>query len=119
MARPDQPLQASIRFGARCTTTACGPTANVVTKRLRAPVRYVYRAAMPRIELFPFRYRNPVDRQVGGCAHMATREDREGQCRMADIGRPEIRDLDPDARYFTSSRITPHPERCACSNSRN
>ena len=36
------------------------PTADVVTERLHASVRYIYRAAMPRLELFAFRYRNAV-----------------------------------------------------------
>ena len=56
----------------------------------------------PRLELFPFRYRNPRTGKWIRARYRAERQ--ELAARYAEweiIGPPEIRDVDPDARYFS------------------
>ena len=66
------------------------PTADVVTERLHASVRYIYRAAMPRLELFPFRYRNPVTGKWVRARYVASREEiAKGNAEWEIIGPPE------------------------------
>jgi hypothetical protein len=57
---------------------------------------------MPRLELFPFRCRDPRTGKWIRARYVAERH--EIAARYAEfeiIGPPEIRDVDPDARYFT------------------
>jgi len=87
------------------------PTADVVTERLHASVRYIYRAAMPRLKLFPFRYRNPVTGKWVRTRYVATREEiAKANFEWEFIEPPEIRDVHPHARYFTPFRVTLHAE---------
>jgi hypothetical protein len=56
----------------------------------------------PRLELFPFRYRDPVSRKWVKSRYAAERH--VIAARYAEweiVGPPEIRDIDPGARYFT------------------
>ena len=56
---------------------------------------------MPRIELYAFRYRNPRTGKWTTARYSA--EPREIAARYVDfelLGPPEIRDVDPEARYF-------------------
>jgi hypothetical protein len=56
----------------------------------------------PRVELFPFRYRDPRTGKWIRARYRAERH--ELAARFAEweiIGPPEIRDVDPDARHFT------------------
>jgi hypothetical protein len=60
---------------------------------------------MPRLELFPFRYRNTVTGKWVKARYVAERH--EIAARYVEweiIGPPEIRDVDPDAAYFTPWR---------------
>src|SRR4051794_32090175 len=66
---------------------------------------------MPRLELFPFRYRVPLNGKWVKARYVAER--REIAVRFKEweiIGPPEIRDVDPNARYFTPFRVTSHAE---------
>jgi len=66
---------------------------------------------MTRLELFPFRYRNPVTGKWVRARYVATREEiAKGNAEWEIIAPPEIRDVDPHARYFTPFRVTPHAE---------
>src|SRR4051794_2520626 len=66
---------------------------------------------MPRLELFPFRYRNPVTGKWVRARYVATREEiTKGNVEWEIIGPPEVREVDPDARYFTPFWVTPHAE---------
>ena len=56
----------------------------------------------PRLELFPFRYRDPRTGRWGRARYLA--EQQEIAARYAEweiIGPAEIRDVDPATRYFT------------------
>ena len=56
----------------------------------------------PRIELFPFRYRDPRTGKWIRARYVATREDIAARYAEWEITGPvEIRDVDPDARAFT------------------
>ena len=60
---------------------------------------------MPRPELLPFRYRDPRTGKWIRARYVA--ELHEIAARYAEFeiaGPPEIRDVDPDARYFTPHR---------------
>ena len=62
-------------------------------------------AAMPRIELFAFRYRDPRTRKWIRARYVATRE--EIAARYAEweiIGPAEVRNVDPAARAFSPHR---------------
>ena len=66
---------------------------------------------MPCLELFAFRYRDRLTGKWVKARYVA--EMREIAARHAEweiIGPPEIRDVDPGARYFTPFRVTPHAE---------
>ena len=53
-------------------------------------MRYIYRAAMPRLELFPFRYRNPVTGKWVRARYVASREEiAKGNAEWEIIGPPE------------------------------
>ena len=66
---------------------------------------------MPRLELFPFRYRNPVTGKWVRARYLASREEiAKGNAEWELIEPPEIRDVDLHARYFTPFRVTPHAE---------
>ena len=57
---------------------------------------------VPRLELFSFRYRDPVTGRWKRARYVA--EQREIAARYAEweiTGPPEIRDIDVDTRYFT------------------
>jgi len=59
----------------------------------------------PRLELFPFRYRDPRTGKWTRARYVA--ELHEIKARFAEfeiIGPPEIREVDPDARYFNPHR---------------
>ena len=54
---------------------------------------------MPRLELFPFRYRNTVTGKWVRARYVATREEiAKRNAEWEIIGPAEIRDVDPDAR---------------------
>ena len=62
---------------------------------------------MPRLKLFPFRYRNPVTGKWVRTRYVATREEiAKANFEWEFIEPPEIRDVDPHARYFTPFRVT-------------
>jgi len=66
---------------------------------------------MPRLGLFAFRYRDRLTGKWVKARYVAERH--EIAARYAEweiIGSPEIRDVDPGARYFTPFRVTPHAE---------
>ena len=66
---------------------------------------------MPRLELFPFRYRDRVTGKWVRARYVA--EPHEIAARYAEweiIGPPEIRNVDPDARYFTPWKVMPHAD---------
>lgn len=66
---------------------------------------------MPRLELFPFRYRDRVTGKWVMARYVAERH--EIAARYVEweiIGPPEIRDVDPNARYFTPWKVVPHAE---------
>jgi len=66
---------------------------------------------MARLELFPFRYRDHLSGKWVKARYVAERQ--EIVARYADweiIGPPEIRDVDPNARYFTPWKVVPHAE---------
>ena len=55
----------------------------------------------PRLELFPFRYRDPrTGKWVRARYAAELHEIRSRHAEFEIIGRPEIRDVNPDARYF-------------------
>ena len=59
----------------------------------------------PRIELFAFRYRDPISGKWTRARYVATREEIEQRYAEWEILRSaEVRDVDPDARYFTPHR---------------
>jgi len=54
-----------------------------------------------RLELFPFRYRDPLTRKWVRARYVAERHViAERYAEYEIIGPPEIRDVDPDALYF-------------------
>jgi hypothetical protein len=60
---------------------------------------------MPRLELFPFRFRDPLTKRWVRARYVA--ELHEIAARYAEyevLGPPEIRDVNPDVRYFTPWR---------------
>jgi hypothetical protein len=66
---------------------------------------------MPRLELYPFRYRDRLTGKWVKARYVAER--REIAARYAEweiIGPPEIRDVNTNARYFTPWKIVPHAE---------
>jgi len=66
---------------------------------------------MPRLELFPFRYRDRLTGKWVKARYVAERH--EIAARYAEweiIGSPEIRDVDPNERYFTPWKALPHAE---------
>jgi hypothetical protein len=66
---------------------------------------------MPRLELFPFRYRNPVTGGWVRARYVATREEiAKGNAEWEIIGSPEIRDVDSHARYFSPWGVSAHTE---------
>jgi hypothetical protein len=67
---------------------------------------------MPRLECFPFRFR---DRLTGKWIRARYRAERHVPERYANTeweitGPPEIRSVDPNARYFSPWRVTPQAE---------
>ena len=66
---------------------------------------------MPRLELFPFRYRDRVTGKWVKARYLAERY--EIVARYAEweiIGPPEIRDVDPNARYFSPWKVVPRAD---------
>ena len=66
---------------------------------------------MPRLELFPFRYRDLITGKWVKARYVAQRH--EIAARYAEwevIGPPETRDVDPGARYFTPWKLVPLAE---------
>ena len=62
---------------------------------------------MPRLELFPFRFRDPVTGKWVRARYVAERHElvqRHGDGNFEITGPPEVRDVDPDARYFSPHR---------------
>jgi len=74
-----------------------------------APLTACSQHAAPRA--LPFRYRDRVSGKWLKARYVAERH--EIDARYAEweiIGPPEIRDVDPDARYFTPWKVVPHAE---------
>jgi len=70
-----------------------------------------HRAPMPRLELFPFRYRDRVTGRWVKARYVAERHviaARHDEWEIA--GPPEGRDVHPDARYFTPWKVVSHAE---------
>ena len=66
---------------------------------------------MPRLELFPVRYRNPVTGKWVRARYVATREEiAKANAEWEIIGPPETREVDRHARYFTPFRVKRHAE---------
>ena len=66
---------------------------------------------MPRLLVYPFRYRSAVTGKWVRARYVAQRE--EIAARHAEweiIGPPETRDIDPNARYFQPYRMIAHAE---------
>ena len=66
---------------------------------------------MPRLELFPLRYRDPFSGKWVRARYRASREDIAAQHGEFEItGAPEIREVDTTARYFSPWKVVPHTE---------
>ena len=66
---------------------------------------------MPRLELFPFRYRESFTGKWVKARYRAERHEIAARYNEWEIiGPPEIRDVDPNARYFTPWKVVPHTE---------
>jgi len=66
---------------------------------------------MPRLELFRFRYRDRVTGKWVKARYVAERHEIAARYTEWEvIGPPEIRDVDPHARYFTPWKVVPHAE---------
>ena len=66
---------------------------------------------MPRLELFPFRYRDPLTGKWAKARNVAERHEiaaRHGEWEI--IGPPEIRNVDTHERYFSPWKVIPHAE---------
>src|SRR6478672_1711656 len=64
--------------------------------------RLVHNARMPRLELFPFRYRDELTRKWVRARYVAERHEiAERFAEWEIIGPPEIRNPHPDDGYFT------------------
>jgi hypothetical protein len=66
---------------------------------------------VPRLLLYPFRYRSEITGKWVKARYLAAGE--EIAARHADweiIGPPELRDVDTDARYFQPYRVIEHAE---------
>ena len=81
------------------------------------PQRFTFRAdrgivrTMPRLALFPFRYRDRVTGKWVKARHVAERHDIAARyAEWEIIGPPEIGDVDPYARYFTPWKVAPQAE---------
>ncbi len=60
---------------------------------------------MPRLELFPFRFRDPRTGKWVRARYVAERHViAQRYAEFEIIGPPEIREVDPDARYFNPAR---------------
>jgi hypothetical protein len=67
---------------------------------------------MPRLELFPFRYRDALTGKWKRARYVAERHViAERHAEFEIVGPPEIRDLDPDARRFSPHRSEGRRER--------
>jgi len=74
---------------------------------------------MHRLELFPFRFRDPLTGKWVRArykASLADLEQRYGGGRYEITGPPEIREVDPGARYFNPLRGEDQAGRAASSN---
>ena len=66
---------------------------------------------MPRLELFPFRYRESFTGKWVKARYRAERHEIAARYNEWEIiGPPEIRDVDPNARYFTPWKVVPHAD---------
>ena len=64
---------------------------------------------MPRLILYPFRYRDPVSGKWKRARHVAELHEIAAQnAEWEIIGPPEIRDVDPHARHFHPYRVIEH-----------
>jgi hypothetical protein len=76
-------------------------------------MREAHRLHMPRLECFPFRFRDLVTGKWVRARYRAERHviaERYKHTEWEIIGPPEIRDTDPSARYFSPWRVTSHAE---------
>lgn len=66
---------------------------------------------MPRLELFPFRYREPFTGKWVKARYRAEPHEIAARYKEWEItGPPEIREVDPNARYFTPWKVLPHAD---------
>jgi len=68
---------------------------------------------MPRLTLYPFRYRNPVSGKWKRARYVAERHEiaaRHAPGEWEIIGPPEIRDVDAHAQHFHPYRLLEHAE---------
>jgi hypothetical protein len=68
-------------------------------------------ARMPRLLLYPFRFRDPVSGKWKRARHVAERHEITApHAEWEIVGAPEIRDVDPNARHFHAYRVMQHAE---------
>jgi len=66
---------------------------------------------MPRLELFPFRYRESFMGKWVKARYRSERHEIAARYKQWEItAPPEIREVDPKARYFTPWKVLPHVE---------
>ena len=66
---------------------------------------------MPRLELFPFRYRDPLGGRWVKARYVAERHEiAKRHAEWEIIGPAEVREAEPDARYFTPWKIIAHAD---------
>ena len=66
---------------------------------------------MPRLELFPFRYRDPLTGKWVNARYVAEGHEIAARYTQWEITGPaEIRDINTDARYFSPWKVIPHAE---------
>jgi hypothetical protein len=68
---------------------------------------------MPRLILYPFRYRSEITGKWVRARYVAERDEiaaRHAPGEWEIIGPPEIRDVDPNARHFNPFRMIAHAE---------
>lgn len=70
-------------------------------------------ATMPRVECFPFRFRDAVTGKWVRARYLAERHviaERYANTEWEITGPPQTRNVDPDVRYFSPWRVMPHAE---------
>ena len=67
---------------------------------------HLYNRPMPRLELYPFRFRDLLTGKSVRARYVAERHEiAERYSEFEIIGPPEIREVEPNARYFNPSTM--------------